>query len=153
MIAAPDLLHALTVAGVDVHRAGRRLVLEPADRIPDALRPALADRATLRALAGLVPAVLDVAEEAAALRLGDALAARFRAAAAVRRRCGSGLPGAAARDARYFARLDARAEAAAELYAERAGIREHDGGLPRDEAERLAAEDVAALLPFARGTP
>ena len=143
MIAAPALLDALADAGVTVRWQGARLHIAPASRIPDALRPALADRGVLRALAGLVPAVLDPTEETHALRLGDALAACYRAAAGVRRRCGSGLPGAAARDARCFARLEARDLAAAELYEERAAIREHDARLPRAEAERLAADDVA----------
>ena len=33
-----------------------------------------------------------------------------------------------------------------ELFEERAGIREFDGGLPREEAERLAREDVQQAL-------
>jgi hypothetical protein len=37
-------------------------------------------------------------------------------------------------------------EVAREVYEERAAIREYDGGLPRDEAERLAIDDMHALL-------
>jgi hypothetical protein len=146
MIAAKALLDALTDAGVTVRWQGARLHIAPASRIPATLRPALADRATLRALAGLVPHVLDPSEEAHAVRLGDALEAQYRAAAAVRMRHGTGWPGSHALDARHVAALEARAVAAAELLEERAAVREYDGGLDRAEAERLAARDVAAML-------
>jgi hypothetical protein len=47
---------------------------------------------------------------------------------------------------------DATVAMAAELLEERAGVREFDGGFPRAEAERLAVDDVAHVLPFTRGT-
>lgn len=51
---------------------------------------------------------------------------------------------------RMYDRLAAEVLAAVrELFEERAGIREYDGGLPRAEAERLAWIDVGGGWPLA----
>jgi hypothetical protein len=49
--------------------------------------------------------------------------------------------------------LDRSVDDVHELWAERAAIREHDGGMPRAEAERAAFDDVEQVVRAARRGP
>lgn len=99
---AAALLERLRCAGVTVHRTGRRLVLEPAARVPADVRPVLDDPAVRHDLARLVSAPdVPPTDDPSVVALAEWIARRYAVAQEVRRRCGSGLPGAAARDRAY----------------------------------------------------
>ena len=50
------------------------------------------------------------------------------------------------READARAKLEAVVRRAKEAWSERAAIREHEGGIPREEAESLAVDDVVSMI-------